>query len=252
MKKLELSKLMLIMTFTVIMTSGPLSAFADQEFVANLAFENVVQEGPSNPSIGASGMVTLTLDESNPADPKLHYWIQLSGIDIDGSQTGTTNDDLTGLHMHVSGVGSNGPHVLNIVSEPCNDDLDVVIDAVAGTIHGTYDDSDLSTLAKCSVGPGPAVIPPLPGQSKKLSLFLDDLKTGGFYFQVHTKNNPSPNGELRGHIVADKGVGGEFLQLDSTALVLAGIQSSAIWMLPVLAGAAGAGALFIKTRMNKE
>ena len=47
-------------------------------------------------------------------------------------------------------------------------------------------------------------------------------------------------------------VGGEFLPIDSTALVLAGLQSSAIWMLPVLAGAAGVGAYYIRTRMTKE
>ena len=47
-------------------------------------------------------------------------------------------------------------------------------------------------------------------------------------------------------------VGGELLPIDSTALVLAGLQTSAIWMLPVLAGAAGVGVFYIKTRMNKE
>ena len=47
-------------------------------------------------------------------------------------------------------------------------------------------------------------------------------------------------------------VGGEFLPINSTALVLAGLQSSAIWMLPVLAGVAGAGFYLIKFRMNKE
>jgi len=47
-------------------------------------------------------------------------------------------------------------------------------------------------------------------------------------------------------------VGGEFLPIENTALLLVGLQSSAIWMLPVLAGAAGAGVYYIKTRMNKE
>ena len=51
---------------------------------------------------------------------------------------------------------------------------------------------------------------------------------------------------------SDKYVGGDMLPIDSTALVLAGLQSSAIWMLPILAGAAGAGAFYIKTRMKKE
>ena len=47
-------------------------------------------------------------------------------------------------------------------------------------------------------------------------------------------------------------VGGEFLPIDSTALVLAGLQTSAIWMLPVLAGVAGSafGVLYIKSRRN--
>jgi len=43
-------------------------------------------------------------------------------------------------------------------------------------------------------------------------------------------------------------VGGEFLPIDSTALLLAGLQTSAIWMLPVLAGAAGAGIAAFKLR----
>jgi len=47
-------------------------------------------------------------------------------------------------------------------------------------------------------------------------------------------------------------VGGLPIAIDSNALLLAGIQSNAIWMLPLLAGLAGAGAYFVRTRMNKE
>ena len=43
-------------------------------------------------------------------------------------------------------------------------------------------------------------------------------------------------------------VGGELLPIDNTALLLAGLQTSAIWMLPVLAGAAGAGIAVLKLR----
>ncbi len=50
----------------------------------------------------------------------------------------------------------------------------------------------------------------------------------------------------------DEEVGGEILPIDSAVLMLAGIQSSAIWMLPVLAGALGAGAYFVRTRINQE
>ncbi len=47
-------------------------------------------------------------------------------------------------------------------------------------------------------------------------------------------------------------VGGELLPIDNTALVLAGLQTSAIWMLPVLAGVAGSAfaILYIKSRRN--
>jgi len=47
-------------------------------------------------------------------------------------------------------------------------------------------------------------------------------------------------------------VGGEFLPIDNTALLTAGLQTSAIWMLPVLAGVAGSafGILYIKSRRN--
>jgi len=57
---------------------------------------------------------------------------------------------------------------------------------------------------------------------------------------------------LSGHLAPDEPVGGEFLPIDSTALVLAGLQTSAIWMLPVLAGIAGSafGILYIKSRRN--
>ena len=53
-------------------------------------------------------------------------------------------------------------------------------------------------------------------------------------------------------MVMDSMIGGELLSTDTTALMVAGLQSSAIWMLPALAGAAGAGAYYIKGRMNKD
>ena len=46
-------------------------------------------------------------------------------------------------------------------------------------------------------------------------------------------------------------VGGEFLPIDSTALMLAGLQTSALWILPAVAGLAGTGYYLIRFR-NKE
>ena len=47
-------------------------------------------------------------------------------------------------------------------------------------------------------------------------------------------------------------IGGNLLPIDNTALLLAGIQSSSIWMVPTLAGLAGVGAYYFRTRMSKE
>ena len=49
-----------------------------------------------------------------------------------------------------------------------------------------------------------------------------------------------------------KQVGGQLLSIDSAALLIAGLQSSAIWVLPAVAGVAGAGAYFVRARMNKD
>ena len=50
-------------------------------------------------------------------------------------------------------------------------------------------------------------------------------------------------------IPSPRPVGGELLSIDNTALILAGIHST-IWMLPTLAGIAGAGIYLVKYRKN--
>ena len=45
-------------------------------------------------------------------------------------------------------------------------------------------------------------------------------------------------------------VGGEILPINSVALLLGGIQSMTLWMAPVLAGAAGTAAFYLKSRKN--
>ena len=47
-------------------------------------------------------------------------------------------------------------------------------------------------------------------------------------------------------------IGGEILPIDVTALFVAGTLTNAIWMAPVIAGAVGTTAFYLKTRMNKE
>ena len=46
-------------------------------------------------------------------------------------------------------------------------------------------------------------------------------------------------------------VAGELLPIDNTALFLAGLSSSAVWMIPTLAGLAGAGVI-IRSRLHRD
>jgi len=45
-------------------------------------------------------------------------------------------------------------------------------------------------------------------------------------------------------------IGGSILPIDASALLIAGIFTNAIWIAPVLAGAAGTAAFYLKTRKN--
>jgi len=47
-------------------------------------------------------------------------------------------------------------------------------------------------------------------------------------------------------------VGGEFLPIDSTALLIAGMSVNMVFLAPIVLGIAGTGAYFIISRMNKE
>jgi len=47
-------------------------------------------------------------------------------------------------------------------------------------------------------------------------------------------------------------VAGELLPIDSTALFLAGMQTSAIWLIPSVVGIAGVGFYLVRAKMNKD
>jgi len=49
-----------------------------------------------------------------------------------------------------------------------------------------------------------------------------------------------------------KEVGGEFLPIDSTALLIAGMSANMVFLAPIVLGIAGTAAYFIISRMNKE
>ena len=57
---------------------------------------------------------------------------------------------------------------------------------------------------------------------------------------------------LNWNFLVDQPVAGELLLLDTSALMIGGLASSAVWMIPTLAGIAGAGLYLVKFRTNKE
>lgn len=57
-------------------------------------------------------------------------------------------------------------------------------------------------------------------------------------------------GPLVGMGTTEEPIGGTILEINSASLLLAGLQSMTIWMAPILAGAAGVAAFYLKSRKN--
>ena len=144
-------------------------------FSANLT---EAQEVAAPTPLGASGSATLVL---NNAMTRLEMTIQLFGLDLDGMQTISTDDNVLAMHIHAAPAGVNGGVVFGLISP--NNDLngDLMIDPVAGLISSAWD-----------VGEGNA--------GTDLALQLGNLFAEGLYFNVHTP--VSPAGQIRGQIAA--------------------------------------------------
>jgi len=90
--------------------------------------------------------------------------------------------------------------------------------------------------------------------------FLTDLTDGSGNpdpGQVFTANDFDGFAEafeekLFADIITPPKVGGEFLPIDSTALLIAGMSANMGFIVPIAAGIAGVGAYLIRSRMNKD
>lgn len=132
-------------------------SLAQTDFVATIEAGQVVGGSTST----ATGMATATL---NVAQDALIYSIALVGLDLDGLQTpADTSDDVTAFHFHDGFPGSNGGVVFGMIS-PNHDTDDLVINPVAGTLEGIWENTDVN---------------PLSDQ-------LANLLASGLYLNVHT------------------------------------------------------------------
>ena len=103
-------------------------------------------------SAGGYAEFTLTQVDGDPTQNTMEYFIQFENVDLNGAQTPDPLDDITALHIHDTtscavpqcreGDTAGTTHLLNIFGLPRLDDFDIVVDPVASTISGVWDDGD--------------------------------------------------------------------------------------------------------------
>ncbi|OLT56109.1 CHRD domain-containing protein [Moorena bouillonii] len=185
-------------------------------FEAELTPEQVyIPEGEPSPiGSGASGIMKLVLDPTGAnfgkEGPAIKYTIELEGVDLGGTSTETTADDVTAIHLHSGSQGAEriGPHTLNIFGLPGEDDDDAVFDFENNTITGIWDNLDSINSANNSntsngvpdhhLSDVLSGIEPL--TTKTVSEYADELLAGNLYLQVHTNEFDIPGGVLRGQV----------------------------------------------------
>jgi hypothetical protein len=123
----------------------------------------------------AMGSATLVL---NDARDRLDINIQFTGLDLDGNQTPAMDDNVTAAHIHRAPAGDTGPVVFGFIGPNNDQNGDLEIDPVAGTIVSGWDLNE--------------------GNNTTLAAELPNLFNQGLYVNIHSEEFPM--GEIRGQI----------------------------------------------------
>ncbi|MEQ8208844.1 MAG: CHRD domain-containing protein [Lacipirellulaceae bacterium] len=187
-----------LLVLSVLLLTSAASAQTVTTFTAELDFTTVRLGGVSAPAFPATASATFVLSEpatGGMGEPTVSYSIQLEGLDLDGFQSSSLDDNVTAIHVHdiTDNIAANGgskvdvntggtQHVLNIFGVPRDgdDDDDLVTDPVAGTLSGLWEDSDAVSNPMMSLGDTFAVSAPD---------VIDRLKAGNYYLMIHTSNS---------------------------------------------------------------
>ncbi len=197
--------------------SIPAVALGATVFTANLTHD---QESPPNgtapllTSTGASrplsfGSAVLTLNDSQT---QLSFAATINNIDITGTQTPDTADNLTAAHIHAPAPpGMNASVVWGFFGTPDNDlsPDNLVVTPFASGIGGTF--SSVWNVSE--------------GNNTTLTAQLPNLFASLAYLNFHTTQ--FPGGEIRGQIIAPAGVpdgGSSLLLLAASVLSIAGLR----------------------------
>ena len=160
--------------------------------VAQTHFTATLDGAQHDPPVvtSANGSAEMILDTPSGS---LTYSLTLVGVDLDGNQTPKdSSDNVTGLHFHRAPPGMNGPVVFGLIA-PGHDPDDLVIDAAAGSLTGSWEETDANG-------------------NQALSAELANLLAGNLYLNVHTVGEPT--GEIRGQVVLRDLADGLLLHLE--------------------------------------
>jgi uncharacterized protein (TIGR03118 family) len=174
-----------------LLASAGLSPSQVRLFVVNLTNDQEVP--PTVPTLTTGGARPASSGTArfqfNDAQTALTFTATISNIDVTGSQTADTNDNLIAAHIHAGpsvAPGVNGPVVWGFFGAPFNDNNpnDQVFFPTAGGVGGTFS--------------GKWDAPE--GNGTTLAAQLNDLRAGHAYINFHTRQ--FAGGEIRGNFPA--------------------------------------------------
>jgi uncharacterized protein (TIGR03118 family) len=161
-------------------------------FVTTLT--NAQENPPTNPTTSTGGARPASFGTAkfrfNAAQTAMTFTATINNIDITGSQTSDTNDNLTNAHIHAGpsvAPGVNGPVVWGFFGSPFNDNnpndqaFGPLPSGVGGTFSGKWDAPE--------------------GNGTTLAAQLTNLRTGHAYINFHTVQ--FGGGEIRGNFPAE-------------------------------------------------
>ena len=161
-------------------------------FVTSLT--NSQEVPPTTPTLSGGGARPASFGTAkfqfNAAQTAMTFTATINNIDVTGSQTADTNDNLIAAHIHAAlsvAPGVNGPVVWGFFGTPFNDNNpnDAVntpfSSGVGGTFSGKWDAPE--------------------GNGTTLAAQLTNLRTGHAYINFHTTQ--FTGGEIRGNIPAE-------------------------------------------------
>jgi uncharacterized protein (TIGR03118 family) len=176
-----------------LLASAGLDPANQRLFVATLT--NAQEVPPTNPTTSTGGARPASFGTAkfqlNSAQTAMTFTATINNIDINGSQTSDTNDNLVAAHIHASPTvvpGVNGPVVWGFFGNPFNDN--------------NPNDSSVSPLSGGGVGGNFSGKWDAPeGNSTTLAAQLTNLRTGHAYINFHTVQ--FGGGEIRGNFPSE-------------------------------------------------